>query len=297
MKPALRKPGLAASSDRLSLEVGKLPTMRVIEMDSLLLHEDPDPQRQKSLTRRMASDDCLRNPPIAARDHGSASHILLDGANRVEALRHLGARFVLIQEVDLSDEHLVLSTWHHAVEGLPGEEIVKKLASFTKVKTFKGRFTPDGDFVPEFADDVACCIVLPDRRTRAVLGASPAGRQVEVAQRVVAITRAASNRDRVSYTNMRDLAGNYPHFSALICYKGFSKQEVLRLALAGTRFPSGVTRFSVPKRALSLRVPLRFLKRRNSLEQKQTELQEMIRSAIEAKRIRFYEEPTFYFDD
>ena len=283
--------------DRLRLEIGKLPAIRIIEVDSLLLHEDPDPRRSAALARRLEAEGRLRSPVIAARDHGTVSHILLDGANRVEALRRLGARHVLIQEVDLDDKHLALSTWHHVLEGLDGKRLVAKLGAATKVRPCRARFTRDGDFIPTYADDVACLLVLPTKRVFAILDGRSAASRLEASRRMVAETASASNIDRVSYTNIDDLAANYSNFSALICYRGFSKPEVLRLALGGKRFPSGVTRFGVPKRALAISIPLGLLTRRGSRAGKQTELDAMIRKAIETKRIRFYEEPTFYFDD
>ena len=283
--------------DRLRLEIGKLPRIRIIELDSLLLHEDPDPRRSAALARRLASEGRLRSPVIAARDHGTVSHILLDGANRVEALRRLGARHVLIQEVDLDDKHLALSTWHHVLEGLGGRTLAARLAAMTKVRSARARFTSDGDFIPAYTDDVACLVVLPTKRVLAVLDGGSAASRLEVSRQVVAETASASNIDRVSYTNIADLKRHYPEFSALICYRGFSKPDVLRLALRGKRFPSGVTRFGVPKRALAVSVPLGLLTRRSSAAAKQAELDAMIRKAIETKKIRFYQEPTFYFDD
>ncbi len=45
----------ALSLERLGLEIGKLPTLKAIRLDSLLLHEEPDPQRCKPLRERIAS--------------------------------------------------------------------------------------------------------------------------------------------------------------------------------------------------------------------------------------------------
>jgi len=288
---------LSRSVAHLSLEIGKLPTIRIIALDSLLLHEDPDPRRAVPLARRIAAEGRLRSPVIAARDHGTVSHILLDGANRLEALRSLGARHVPIQEVDLADRGLTLSTWHHVVEGLDAEELVARVARFTRVRPCRGQFTRGGDFVPAHGRGIAGFIVLPNKRAFAVLDGATAAGRLDVARQLVAETQAATNIDRVSYTNIADLRDHYLRFAALVCYKGFSKQEVLRLALAGKRFPSGVTRFGVPKRALALSLPLDLLTRRGSEKTKQAEVGGMIRQAIAAKRIRFYAEPTFYFDD
>ena len=284
-------------SDRFGLEIGKLPALRIIPMRSLLLHEEPDPRRARPLERRIASDRRLRSPVIAARDHDPLSHMLLDGANRVDALRRLGARHVLIQEIDLADEQVVLSTWHHVLEGLDAARFLDRLAVFAEVRRSKGEFTRGGDFIPRHGRGVACCVVLPDKRAFAVLDGATPERRLEVSRHVVAETASASNVDRVSYTNLGDLARHYPRFSALVCYKGFAKEEVFRLALSGKKFPSGLTRFSVPKRAVALSLPLAFLTQRGSTKNKQARLDATIRRAIAKKRIRFYQEPTFYFDD
>lgn len=282
---------------RPNLEVGKLPRLKVIPTGSLLLHEEPDEQRWRPLRSRIETDGLLKHPPIAARDHGSAKHILLDGVNRVEALRDLGASWLLIQEVDLEDDSLVLSTWHHVIEGLEVDTALKRIGARTGVSRIEGRFTPDGDFEPVFDDAAECLIVKADRSTYAVETASSPEGRLEVVGEVAGLVHSAPNRDRVSYTNVGDLVRHYSDFAALVCYRAFTKREVLDLSLKGLKFPSGVTRFSVPKRALYFDLPFAFLQGGGSAEAKQVELDEMIRKRIRKKRIRFYAEPTFIFDD
>lgn len=280
-----------------NLEIGKLPAIRIIKLSSLLLHEKPDEERWKSVAQRIARSGHLKHPPVAARDHGTATHILLDGVNRVEALRRIGAAFVLVQEVDLHDRGVILSTWHHAVEGLDGDDMIDSLSDSLRITSFEGEFTSSADFVPRFTGDCVCCIVLPDRRSYAVHAEASPENRVRVVGEVVDLIHRATNRDRVSYTNVSDLAKHYKDFSALISYKAFSKEDVVNLASKGFVFPSGVTRFSIPKRALSFDIPVAFLQERESLEAKQAVLEEMVREKIREKRIRFYAEPTFYFDD
>ncbi len=284
-------------NERSSLEIGKLPRLRVVHIDALLLHEEPDPRRLASLEERISSDGHIRNPPIAARDHGSASHILLDGVNRVEALRNLGVEAVAVQEVDLDDPRLILSTWHHAVEGLDIEPAVERLSALGRVTPADFRLTPRGDYVPPTDRQIACAIVLPRRVVRAVRIMGGAEEALDAMQDVVRFTQHATNRDRVSYTNLPDLQEHYPNLTALICYRSFSKTELFELATKQRRVPSGITRFSVPKRALSLMVPLSLLKQSGSLEEKEEVLYGLVLQKVREKRIRFYEEPTFYFDE
>lgn len=280
-----------------NLEIGKLPALRVIDLDSLILHEQPDEERWKPLETRIRSDGVLKHPPIAARDHGSATHILLDGVNRVEAITRLGARRLLVQEVGLEDDTLVLSTWHHVVEGLAGEAVVERIGAGARISKVEGRFTAAGDFVPAFDRDTECLLVLRDRSVYAIHTTDDLRRRLEIVTGVVEVIHEAGNRDRVSYTNMSDLAKHYRDFSALVCYKAFTKDEVLTLSLEGRKFPSGVTRFSIPKRALYFDLPFSFLEGEGSAETKQAELDEMISEKIRNKKIRFYVEPTFIFDD
>jgi hypothetical protein len=285
------------SLERLDLAIGKLPGLRVVRLDSILLHEEPDTRRYLPLKDRIASVGTLRNPLIAARDHGAASHILLDGVNRLEALRALGAVFVLIQEVDLDDMHLILSTWHHAFEGLEGEALISRLSLAVEVVETPGAFTEHGDFIPPVDKDQACSIVLPNRSCHGVKVNGTPENRLDILAEVVRLLEEATNLDRVSYTNMDDLHAHYADFAGLVCYSGFTKDDVLRLSIKGRRFPSGITRFSIPKRALGFAIPLEFLKEEGSLEAKEAGLRRMIVEKVRQKSIRFYEEPTFYFDD
>ena len=282
---------------RPNLEVGKLPALRVIDVDALILHEQPDEERWKRLEERIRADGMLKHPPIAAKDHGSRTHILLDGVNRVEAMKRLGARRLLVQEVDLEDDSLVLSTWHHVMEGLGGEALVERIASRTAISEVQGNFTGSEDFVPVFDRETECLVVLKGRSVYAVHTTDDLRRRLEIVTGVVDVVHEAANRDRVSYTNMADLAKHYRDFSALVCYKAFTKDEVLSLSLEGRKFPSGVTRFSIPKRALYFDLPFSFLRGDGSVETKQAELDEIVREKIRNKKIRFYVEPTFIFDD
>lgn len=292
---AMRASGL--SPERLHLHVGQLPTLKMVRIASLGFHERPDSQRFHYLKRRMSLDGCLVNPPVVARDGENGSRLLIDGVNRIEALRQLGVPDVLVQEVDFADSDLTLSTWHHVVEGYGPAELIIEISKSAEVVPSEPLFTPEGDYVPQFLDKGACAVVLPDRRCYLVSSPKNLEERVGAVSHVVDVLKGGTTRDRVSYTNIVDLSRNYTNLSALVCYKSYSKTEVLEYSSRGRRFPSGVTRFSVPKRALSLCIPLSLLRDRDSLEGKQARVDTLIGNRIKQRKIRFYEEPTFYFDD
>ncbi|MCJ7630442.1 MAG: hypothetical protein MUO50_18865, partial [Longimicrobiales bacterium] len=103
--------------------------------------------------------------------------------------------------------------------------------------------------------------------------------------------------DRVSYTNLEDLVRNYRNFTALISFKPFSLEDLQELTHWDRRVPSGVTRVLLPKRALRFNIQLEMLRAGLSLEEKESWLQQTIIEKVEDKAIRFYREPTFFFDE
>ena len=101
----------------------------------------------------------------------------------------------------------------------------------------------------------------------------------------------------VSYTNLEDLIRNYRNFSALLTFRPFSIEDLKELTHWDRRVPSGVTRVLLPKRALRFNLQLEMLRAGLSLEDKETWLQQTILEKVGDKTIRFYREPTFFFDE
>jgi len=282
-------------SQSYALQIGKLPEMRIVEIGSILLHEEADSKRVDRLKRRILQDGYIKNPVIAAKTL-RGDFLLLDGVNRLFAIRAIGLSSIPIQQVDIADPKVVLSTWHHVAEGLSPQMMTRHISRLERVSEVKPRLSPTGDLIPDFDGDSACVVYMRSRRCYLIANGTSAARRLQSIAMVRELLDKASSVDRVSYTNLSDLMSHYPAFSCLVCYRGFSKEEVMELASDGMKLPSGVTRFSVPKRALSLCVPLSLLEA-GSIAEKNKRLEQLIKEKISARRIRFYEEPTFYFDD
>jgi ParB-like chromosome segregation protein Spo0J len=94
------------------------PDLRVVPLDTIWVHEDPDPSRFVALRDAIGKQGVLENPVVvgsvtaAAADRHRFVH--LDGANRIAALRALGCTHVVVQVVDVHQPQQVrLSTWAH----------------------------------------------------------------------------------------------------------------------------------------------------------------------------------------
>lgn len=272
-----------------ALKVGELPDLHIVGLNDVVLHEDPDMERVARLVDRFSADGVLKNPPVVGRPK-SGRRIVLDGANRVTALRKLGYSHVLIQELDLFDSGLSLDTWHHAIERLGAEDLLDHAASVSGVSLLEEGSAPSGP--PSLAR-----FQFPDGRVVSLCGAQDLDARVVQLHQVTKVYHRFAYFDRVSYTNLGDLARNYRSFTGLVSFRPFTLEDLQELTHWDRRVPSGVTRVLLPKRALRFNLQLEILRAGLSLEDKESWLQQTILEKVGDKSIRFYREPTFFFDE
>ncbi|MFC1639508.1 hypothetical protein ACFL3B_01940 [Gemmatimonadota bacterium] len=273
-----------------ALKIGELPVLHMVALDDVVLHEDPDAERVGRLLDRIVSDGVLRHPPVVGRLDGHR-RIVLDGANRVTALRKLDCRHALVQEIDLFDPDLVLDSWHHAIEHLTPEALLAHARSVPEVILEEGDQPADNGLASlvrfRFIDGIWEARSASDNLTARV-------RQLRDLTRV---HHGLENFDRVSYTDMAQLQRHYRHFTALMSFPLFTREDLVELTGREQRLPSGITRVLIPKRALRFNLQLQVLQASISVEEKEARLQQTIQQKVADKSIRFYREPTFCFDE
>jgi len=273
------------------LKIGELPELGIVPVSEVIFHEEPNRERVADLVERLGADGVLKNPPIVARWDGSGRHLLLDGANRITALRTLDFAHVLVQVIDYQDPALQLSHWHHAVEHLPTAQLIDHAKGLAGVSVESVTDCPPAD--PAYL----CCLTFPDGSKVVLRGTSDLVGKVEQLRDFTALYHRKATMDRVSYTNLEHLRRNYRNLTALVIFPPFSKEDLVALAQAKILLPSGVTRVLLPKRALRFNLQLDFLRAKLTTEEKNLWLRETIQQKIADKCIRFYREPTFFFDE
>jgi hypothetical protein len=282
------------------LKIGELPHLKVVEISSLIFHEDPDRERLLGLVERLANDSFLINPPIVARVKGNSRRIILDGANRVTALMKLGFRHVVIQTVNFEDDLLAMNCWHHAVEKLDRSYFLIKLNQIPDVRVIEREpFETIGEERQMLADEknYLCRIIFRDKSVVALKGGDDILTQTKQLKEITSIYLNTPYSDRVSYINLEFLTKHYPEFQALMTFRHIGKDAFMKIIDANMKLPAGVSRIFLPKRALGLNIHLEFLKSDLTLEEKNRWLEDMILKRVREKAIRFYREPTFRFDE
>lgn len=281
------------NNDR-QLKIGELPQLRIVPINKITFHEEPDEERSSKLIEYLRKENRLKNPPVVAFNKGSEKLILLDGANRLTALQKLNIPDVLVQEIDIFDPGLIFLHWHHAIEHFTKESFLKKLSgiaeiSLSKIENNLLNHNENGDLL--------CQVQFGDSSVYAVNAHADIFQRVSDLKNITDVYKGSQFMDRVSYTNSEHLKKNYLNFCALIVFRKFSKEELIQLTNKGIRIPSGITRIILPKRALRINVPLDILRFEVPIDQKNRWLQERINDQIKDKSIRFYHEPTFLFDE
>lgn len=282
-------PGAIGQENNGDLKIGELPELHMVGLNDIVLHEDPDMERVARLVDRFSADGILKNPPVVGRSKGYRS-IVLDGANRVTALRKLGYPHVLVQELDLFHAGLSLGTWHHAIERLSAESLLDHATSIPGV-TLEKEAGPI-DLIPQLAR-----FHFPSGEIVSLKGASELDERVLQLHTLTKVYHRFAHFDRVSYTHLPDLIRNYRNFSALLSFRPFTVEDLQELTHWDRRVPSGLTRVLLPKRALRFNLQLEMLRAGLSLEEKEDWLQQTILERVADKSIRFYREPTFFFDE
>lgn len=279
------------------LPIPDLPDLRIVPLEALVLHEQMDERRAPPLVEALRADGVLRNPPIVHPvTQRPERYVVLDGANRSTAFRMLGAPHILVQVVHAGNTSVQLETWNHVLSCLSAEELVHSLERYPDL-TFIDSDLERADYSVSVGASLAY-LSLPDGRALEVVGETrPLGWRV---QNLNALVDAYRGQCRLSRTTARQAVGLqsvFPDISGLIVFPRFEQEEVLQAAAAGWLLPAGLTRFVISPRALRLNYPLERLASTQPLEDKRAELEVWIRSRADSRRVRFYAEATFLFDE
>jgi hypothetical protein len=268
------------------------PDLRVFDIVRLLLHEEPDPVRAARLRDAFCRDGVVRNPPVAALMPGGRATVL-DGANRVTALRDLGVPHAVAQVVPYDDPAIVLSTWRHYVreDGCP--RLRERAASLHGVHIDS---VSEGEAAALLDRREAIAAIVDEQGALLMRNGGDPVRAAEALGRFVALYRGRRQIYRIDGGVAETLRANYGP-GTLVIFPPFEKEEILRIAEHGGRLPTGITRHVIPGRALRVNTPIEWLGEPSSTAEKQTALEADLHRRWLDLRVRYYAEPTYLFDE
>jgi len=272
-----------------------LPTLRILPLESLILHEDHDNQRTLPLVEKLRAQGIIRNPPIVMPlVDGSNRYMVLDGANRVTSLHEMEFPHIVAQVVEASNPNVNLQTWNHVIWGMSTKALMSGLRKVKGLEVIKINTSRSLD-APKY---VPVQIRLPDGKFY-LLTESPSDLPAHIGtlHKIVNAYKTRAALDRTSQTLIDSFKPVYHDLTALVIFPTFKIKTVLKLASQQIVLPTGITRFTVSPRALHLNYPLHELSSGKSIEYKEAYLKTWIEERVKKKGVRLYSEATFLFDE
>ena len=272
-----------------------LPTLKILPIERLILHEEHDMQRTMPLVAKLRAQGILRNPPIVMPlTDGSGRFMVLDGANRVTSLREMEFPHIVAQVVEASNPHVNLQTWNHVIWGMSTKTLMAALRKIPGIKLVQIDTEKSLD-APLYTP---LQIRLADGRFF-ILDEAPSvlATHIDTMHQIVNTYKTKASIDRTSQTLIDNFKKVYADLTALIIFPRFKIKTVLKLAAQDIVLPTGITRFTVSPRALHLNYPLHELSSARPIEYKEAYLQQWVSERVKNKGVRHYAEATFLFDE
>jgi L-serine kinase (ATP) / ParB family transcriptional regulator, heme-responsive regulator len=276
--------------------IPELPDLKFLRIDSVIIHEWHDEQRTPPLIEKIREGGLFRNPPIVTPlQDDSGRYMVLDGANRVTALRSMGFPDILVQVVEPKHPGLRLENWNHVLWEMDSKVLLSDIRSIQDVNPV----VMEDQGQPNIMDDCGLALVQIPRGKKFTLCTDAEELVVKVAllNAIVDCYKDRCKLDRTMARDIHELEDIYPDLSGLIIFPQFKIQDVLVLAGQGYLLPTGITRFTVSPRALHVNYPLYELAADKPLEEKNEALQRWVQMRINKKGVRYYAEPTFLYDE
>jgi hypothetical protein len=262
-------------------------------MASLSNHELLPANPVKGMNHKVHTKGGMQQQP----DHeGSKKLLVLDGVNRVSALKLLNIPDVLVQMVDYENEKVKLFSWNHLIFNVPKEEIIDRIRNLNLEVSFCPLNWGEEALKHErtisyflFRDSIGFVVnngnLTPEEKVK----------------NLHQLIATYSSRSEVFYLDSDNhFLSIFEHFknsSAINLIPRFDKKEILDLVQKGILLPFGVTRFIVPNRVLGLEVSCLVLSAQTPLSEKNLFLKDLLAYRIKTKKAKFYQESVTLFNE
>jgi hypothetical protein len=274
-----------------------LPRLEIVPVERLVLHEHHDIQRTPPLMKKFRASKVLRNPVVVTPFNGrDDSFLVLDGANRTAAFRKLEIPHILVQVLEADDPMMELNSWNHVIWGISPDKLYSKIREIPGINL---EAIDRSDSFQELMDIQALAslhLINGEIFTVCVPDFDLVSR-VRTMNAFVSRYMELANTDRTTLFQLDSLTDKYEELTGLAVLPPFEISEVMEVVGEGNLMPPGSTRFTIAPRILRINYPLERLEAKKSIEEKNQDLQVFICNLLDKKRVRYYAEPTFIFDE
>jgi hypothetical protein len=277
----------------MAVVAGEKFELKLLKIADVSLHEECEDNRTHKLVERFNHEFILNNPLIVGQYY--EKYILVDGANRFEALKNVGCKLILAQLVNYKSPKVQLKSWYHYVNGIVQPELLGYL-KINNITCNKGSF-----------DDLT---KNPPIHHNHVYAVSKKGEVLLINMSEDFNQMLSQLRDlnkfyesKYSYvridsdTSLEDLDSLSPEDGLLFIYPTFTKEHIVKISEINEKLPAGITRHLIPNRVLHLKYNIDLLRLEDNLDKMNEELKKFVDYKIRIKKVRLYREPVLVFDE
>lgn len=277
----------------------KYPTLAILPVQSLIIHEHHDDTRTGPLIERIRASGIFTNPVIVTplHDH-TARYMVLDGANRTTATRQMGFQHILTQVVELDQLGIETHTWNHVIWDLPPESLYAGISNLPGITMHLSNAETAYDAVINRKTSLAA-LHLPNGRVYEIhIHQTSASERNRFLNDIMDSYIHRARMDRTATRTIEPLRKLYPTLSGLVFTPKLPLAQLIYLVSHGELVPAGVTRFTISPRALRVNFPLDLLESPTlSLEEKNDTLEAFLQKRVAQKGVRYYAEETVLYDE
>ncbi len=270
--------------------------LRFVPAENVLLHEESDPARVARLKRAVEHDGFLRNPPVVAMMNEN-QYVVLDGATRTTMLKELGAEHIIVQTVPYEDtSEVILGAWYHVLPEAAALE-VDRFAAEHEAEVV--RFDTLHEAHKALESRYAIAAIAHENGSASAFRIPPRGFSTPngLLRALVSVYGGAGEIYRIVHDDLVNTVRYQRACPETVMFPTFSPLEIMNAARTNDVLPAGITRHQISGRALNINIDLNKVLRQETLSQKNQWLASWLRDKILSKKVRYYHEPVFVFDD
>ncbi len=263
------------------------PDLRIVLTESLHPHEEHDSQRAMPLIERLKNESVVINPPVVS-PMGASQFVILDGANRYYAFSHLEYPHILIQVASYESGYVELKTWRHLVCDWKADTFLSHLKELPDLTLVEGQ------------NALAIAhITFRDQRIFALMAPVETTHERNAALRkIVSVYQQNAVLHRTALTEPDDIWPLHPSAFAMVTFPQYQPSDILSAARFQAYLPPGISRHIINGRALRVNYSLDELRDQQvRLSEKNRNLQRWMQNKLENRRVRYYAEATYQFDE
>ncbi|MFH0927777.1 MAG: hypothetical protein V1822_04315 [Candidatus Micrarchaeota archaeon] len=258
-----------------------LERLDIVPLDALKIHEQTVPANLNALRETMLNLGKLVDPLIIDNKH----KIVLDGNHRRQVLELLKVENAIVQPVDYMGPDIRIGGWHIAAKDLDFNKIEGEKtdlqAGFSSLQNLSSCLMA---ISKKGAEKQAKLITCPSKGLPSVFC-----EQEKFLKSTLGIDNLMEKNSSLVFVEDSRLDYFLNSGYTVFARKIFSKEEIIKEALAGRPLPPKSTRHMIPNRIIRLNFRLGYLN--ETTDQAHMLLSEMVKKRVKYGSARYYTEP------